>query len=551
MSKVSTDRWDIFIAVTYPLLLMLMFSPQNFPASYWADDFTYLAIVQQANSPLELFAYEFPFGGHLYRPIPLIFWWLTEHMMGGGVAAQYLCNSALLGTCGSSMYWLFREFEWKRWSAFLVGLLFVAAPSNVSTSLWLADRFDLVAMPAILIVMICWLRFLKYERNSSLAVGLVFFVIALMSKELGYLLPPLMIVITVLNWRQWKSISSTNSRKYHIAVIAGFALVALLSIAWRNYVGVALSPPSEGHGLLNVALSGYIKWWHAFPAAIAFVRAPSSDVSYWFAVFIVIGGALLVISGWKTSIHNPDKVFINRFAISMGLGILFLVPIIQAPHFHMVNIEFAGPAGGPTGMFAERFYFFGSAGLMILILNSVAVHYQTMNGTLLRAMRFLAISGYVSLISWCLLRDITLTQLWVLKSGWTSRIAQAASLSARSLDITTTPCRLIFLGSGDGVFQFASEAMVKVISADDRLDRCEIRTEVSPMFTLTNTDSLPWNISAKHARTTSKVVTIGKWAIMPGDQYGPAIDGGQTVVFCYRKDTGAFVPNSAALPECR
>ena len=169
-------RRDFAIAALLPIATLAVLWPA-LSADFYADDYFFVAFARRAASPVDYFTTEHFFGGYLYRPIPMAIWWFIEHYAGGDYP-QYVCNALLLGASGAGLFWVLRELDWARSWALAMALLYVWLPANVSTSLWLADRFDLVAVPCMLAAIALWLRFVRAGRAAAAWGVLALFAVA-------------------------------------------------------------------------------------------------------------------------------------------------------------------------------------------------------------------------------------------------------------------------------------------------------------------------------------------------------------------------------------
>jgi len=516
-------------------------------ASLYSDDYTYVALVRQAEGPLTFFAHEFPFGGYLYRPLPMIVWWLVERL-SGAPSVQYLCNSLLLGLCGAALYGLLRELQWSRRAASLVAAIFMALPGNVSAALWLSDRFDLVAMPLAVGALTCWLRYLRRGDGTALACSGLLLAGALLSKEWAYALPPMMVLVLALGSDAGRDALPHSTRRM-VTSVTFAVMLALVGLVWRHHLGIPLRPPHGSGYLFPDMLSGFIKWWRWLPGALVFSGASSVSAAM-SAVFDMAVLAMIAIA-WRLSGRNPAVAVGVRPVIALGLGIVTLVPLIQAPHFVGTIVEFAQLDGGASGMFVERFYFFGSAGILLLVAGSTKALVGTTGQARISTMHRVVALGCMVILAACLARSNGVASIWPLKSGWSARIAKAA---ARAAVVGAPPaglsCRMRFLGAGDGVFSFAAEAMVKVLANDPRVDRCIIDTESPPMFTLSHRDSLPWYRPIDVPGDRTKAVGFGHWVTMPGGR--GVFDNVEVLrVYCYQQIADEFVEAGKGEASCQ
>lgn len=534
---------DLGWAALLPVAAVIVFFPA-LSAALWLDDYTFVALSRRAASPLDFFTTEHMFGDWLYRPLPMALWWVVERL-GGSVRLQYFCNAVLLGLCGAAFYWVLRELDWRRPSAALVSLLFVLLPANVGTALWLSDRFDLFAVLFELCGAALWLRYTRTGVHRLAWLVALLVLAAALSKELAYAFPAMLGIVLLLTWRDHRREPAVPPLR-QAATLAGYAIIVLGVLAWRQYIGLSLvPPPTASEGLAATILRAVVRWWSALPAALVYARAPAAEIAQGYAVALVLVSATLAGLAWWRSAQLPDGASL-RAGIALGAAIVALVPGVQAPHLAVIQIEFASPDGRASGLFAERYFFLGLAGLLLLLASSVAALVPWAPGARAHgAARHWTVAGgtvlMVGAIAWCVFRGAAITTGWPQESGAARRIASAAAVAATRLaPADDTPCRLRFLDSGDVNFQGVSEAMVKVVAADPRVDRCVIETERPPMYTLTDRASLPLYRSSGAGTWSNRAVHFRGWTLIHTDGASAAIGPEHTHDLVYDAARGIF-----------
>ena len=531
---------NIVLPAIILLIAVLTLAPA-LDASLYADDFFFIALARNAGSPLDYLTNAHFFGGHLFRPVPMMFWWWIEHFTGS-VQAQYFCNALLLGFCGVAIFSLLRELGLSRTTAFAFALVYVLLPANVATALWLADRFDLMATTFLLAGMAVWVNYVRSGKTWMAWHGLVLFGLAALSKELSYIFPLILSLELAALW-QSRHISPTKPGLGKLAFsIVAYCLLLAGIVAWKTHIGVLLVPPSVGgQDLTAILLHSSLKWWQALPAALVYARAPAADIPKWLGMAMAGVCAAVLVTGWRLTTPAQGYQSPQRMGLVLGMAILFLVPLVQAPHFIVTEVEFATPQGMMSRMFVERFFFFGSSGLLLLVAcgsRPLCSRCRRCNGDL--AGWFIALI-FVPIIGWCLVRDYAIASDWPLASSRSSTLAKAAAVAAtQAVHRTGMPCRLVFLDSGDPVFQAAAEPMVKVLAADPDVDRCVIETETRPLITLTAPAALDWYRLKALTPYSHKVVNVFGWWLIPGDLVISNVGDEHTQRFALDKATGTF-----------
>jgi hypothetical protein len=136
----------LWLAASVLLLLLVLIFRAAFGAYFMLDDFGMLAIVRFLDNPFEVFFREHIPGGLYYRPLGMLFWWLSERAFGTSAPPHYLVNVLLHAGVAAALWGLLGRLCGNRWVALVAAAIFVLHPISVGTTLWLSDRFDLLAL---------------------------------------------------------------------------------------------------------------------------------------------------------------------------------------------------------------------------------------------------------------------------------------------------------------------------------------------------------------------------------------------------------------------
>lgn len=136
----------LWMVAAVGLILLVVAFRAAFDAYFVLDDFGMLAIARFLENPFEPFYREHIPGGLYYRPAGMLLWWLSERVMGTSPAGHYAVNLTLHVGVASALLGLVVRLTGSRWSGLAVALCFACHPIGIGTTLWLADRFDLLAL---------------------------------------------------------------------------------------------------------------------------------------------------------------------------------------------------------------------------------------------------------------------------------------------------------------------------------------------------------------------------------------------------------------------
>ena len=151
------------------------------------DDYIFRLFARLEANPLLAFVAD-KHGGEYYRPIPMLLWWVLEHLAGGQDWVFALASFGLHLSCAALLAAVGRGLGLTWRTALLAGVLFFAAPAEREAALWYSASTDLLCTAALLGAVA---GFLNGRRSGwVLSVGLG--AVACFSKETGVVLPALL-----------------------------------------------------------------------------------------------------------------------------------------------------------------------------------------------------------------------------------------------------------------------------------------------------------------------------------------------------------------------
>ena len=132
-----------------------------------------------------------------FRPLSTVSFALEWHLWGTDVWGYHLTNILLHAGATVGVFALLRRIRIAWWSALVGAVVFAAIPANVATVVYVAERTD--AMVAIFAIcgLLCVHRYHRSGRLGPLVALNVFFVLALLAKEVAVAMVPM---VAMFSW---------------------------------------------------------------------------------------------------------------------------------------------------------------------------------------------------------------------------------------------------------------------------------------------------------------------------------------------------------------
>jgi hypothetical protein len=204
------------------------------------DDYSNVAVIPDLGKSPEL-ALDYVLGngsGLLGRPVPMASFVLESLLLERSVEISKLINIGLHLFNGCLVIWLFRllfrhlQAPGATLLAILLGAAWLLTPLYVSTVLYVVQRMAMLAATFMLLAMISYIYwrnaiFRGKSRPGWLFLVLLFFVLALLSKENAIVLVPMVLLLETL-WFEFKIAGGQVSAGSRRVVLTGIALGTLV-----------------------------------------------------------------------------------------------------------------------------------------------------------------------------------------------------------------------------------------------------------------------------------------------------------------------------------
>ncbi len=200
IQKLSSLIWNIKNSQAYPIILtiglLLYFKSLFFDFTYLDDNtliLNNLPFLQKAGNFFTAFTqqvFQVAHGNSVYyRPL-LTVSLMPDAMLGGASPFFYhLTNIVIHLIAACLVYKLITKLKYPNGAAFLLSLIFVTHPALTHAVSWIPGRNDSLLTVFILASFIFFLNYLENRKNSQIFWSVLFFLLALLTKETALALP--------------------------------------------------------------------------------------------------------------------------------------------------------------------------------------------------------------------------------------------------------------------------------------------------------------------------------------------------------------------------
>lgn len=217
----------------YLLLLLLLTGAVFFKGvtpSFSSDDFVHLENnIHFKNLAEASEVFITPYGRE-YRPLVRLSLWLN-HQMGDTALAYKLSNLLMHLLCVVLLYGIMLRLGVAKTTALIASSIFALHPIHTTSVHFILGRTDLVATVFYLAALYCVAGWKQSPRIGQQLITLLWFVAALLSKELSITLPAMMLAVLLL---QRQSLAFTHMFRTALSLWP-YALLALVYLFARIY----------------------------------------------------------------------------------------------------------------------------------------------------------------------------------------------------------------------------------------------------------------------------------------------------------------------------
>jgi hypothetical protein len=441
-------------------------------AGFLQDDWDFLASATHLSSPLPYFIENYS-RGYFHRPNGMLAWWLLTQAFGLAALGHYAVQIVVHVACAMALLWLVRGLGASRAAAYTAAALFTVHPGMVATSLWLSNRFDLLATLGLLL---CLRQVVAADlgRTSALVAIALLGWLAVGAKESGLLVLPL---AALALWLRPEVAGRLRLR--------AFAAVLLPVAAWFT-MRLLVHGPDDVTGQRNFealagqAISGISLWVNYLPQALGLDAAPWMG---WIATGGLLGIGLIGVSEGR---RHP----VARRAW-LGLAMLLLPPLIQWP---VVHAALAMPDALAISV-SLRFYFLALCGAALLLSAGLDA---LLPARLSRVpMGWIAIVAVALLVVPLAMDSHRRARAWTADTANPGALRMEAALASRfAAQASGAGCKLVFSGAlGPNLPGFA-----------DHIAKAHLPRGHRALDSLVVTDPMPWSAIVGPAGATPEAL---------------------------------------------
>lgn len=313
-------------------------------AGFLQDDWDFLASSAHLPTPLPYFLENYS-RGYFYRPNGMLVWWLMNRAAGPSPAWHYALQILVHAGCALAAYGLMRRLGASFAAAATASVLLVVHPGAIATSLWLSNRFDLLAVLWLLLALA-----LLFGRNPARPAALAGLAactwLAVGAKEIALLMVPLAALALWLRPDLARRDRAAGAIAVLLPILGWFLL--RLHVLGRDVITDQRDPGQ----LLDQFVTGVGLWLQYLPTALALETPRWLG---WMVLVALVGTGLAALRRGRTDSRARRAL--------VGLALLLLPPLLQWPITHFT---LALPDALSISI-SLRFYFLSLCGATLLL----------------------------------------------------------------------------------------------------------------------------------------------------------------------------------------
>ena len=470
--------WPVKRGYVFLLFLFLggvVFSPTLSSFFYW-DDFPLICISRYVGHPLCFFVQNYFPGGFYYRPLGMLFYWFPYQLFGLNPMLHNLFSPFLHVLTAFLFYLLLREFFGRRpLIALWCALLFLLHPIGLSTSL--ASRFDLVATSFLILTIYLFLRFLATQRKGYFVCSVVSTLLAILSKEISYILPLLITLVLFTFPRR----EPKENRTQWILLLSPYYLISFFLYVTRSFL-LKVSPGDFfKEGIVTSFWNGFSKWIRFMPDQFLSYFDPPIIGDFVKAIFLI--WFLLVLAVVYLCLRGKKPIPWHLFLLS--LGTVATAGFLTAPVMGLSTFV-------PTKTFSffliaeGRFYYLSLLGWLILLGSSLSLVFELVehrkNSRVYSAVIF---SVFLFVVISCFLSSFSLGRKWrELTNGDERQLVELAAKAVQESPSVVAGSKVYFLNTQmhSHFSDFADGILKSMAPKDSKLIHCLFFTEKPPWY---------------------------------------------------------------------
>ncbi len=307
IAKAIKNKYFQLFLIFIPAIIVFVRILRNDPF-FLSDDFDHLSLVLQ-KSYGEIARMALSGDGIWVGHRIITGFWLFKLLFGvfgAEPVAYYSANLIFHATNVLILFLLLRQFDKKTVFPILMSIIF-----SSFFPVWISNLHEFIAGSFILLATLCWVYWLKNDKQKHYFGFLVFYLIAIASKEISFLLVPVLAIITLFS----KLIKVKNSRRAIISFLPLFLIFILYFLTYGIGFSSYLDIGNVGYGM-SFDLTVIVKnLTHYLSYIFRPLNFNAAALLIFFSIFVVFD--LLK----KKFVTTP---FLISFAIFLAPALLFV-----------------------------------------------------------------------------------------------------------------------------------------------------------------------------------------------------------------------------------
>jgi len=334
------------VHITVLVLVVFVFYVHTFNSGFMFDDYAQQEMLKRIkNNQREMNMFNFittPEEVKYFTQMTAIPWWtspkwslkyfrpvatfshLIDYSLWGSNPLPYHVNNVIwYAMLVLLVYLLYLPFSNHAAMAFCGALVFALEPCHYFTVRWAASRNDIICATFLVASLIFYLRFHRRGKALSGAVFIIFYLLALLTKELAFLFPVLVVAYDLISYKRVREMIRCRWKTYLVLSVINSVYLAFYQA--YDYGSYWYGETSFKNYLLEFLKASSLYLISLFYGGVIAALSPEVFSRYWF----VLVPALLFLCWisyliWKQRKHYPE---VNLFF----LWIVLLLPFIVVP----------------------------------------------------------------------------------------------------------------------------------------------------------------------------------------------------------------------------
>jgi hypothetical protein len=446
------------------------------------DDFFLYVMALHTGNPLALFVHSHFPGSFFYRPLGMTLWWLSAELFGNAPRPHYFLDLCLHIAVAWAFWRLAVRWTQARTLALVLALVFAVHPIAIGTSLWLADRFDLLAaLLGMLAIAAAW-DYARDGRRAALLATFAFAALAAFAKEIGYSV--FVPVVLIWAWPLAAPATSLWTRERRAACF--IALLAVLMLLWRRWLigDVGTQAVLGNTPLWQEVLEGSRKWGINLVAYVLDLGRLGIA-----ALVVEAAAGLALVALLVVGVARGRVLRHERIALFASAGFVLATIVLQAPVLRTLPSTWEAPSAAHAMATGARLFYLSLLGLLLFIgaLAGVAARAFAANR---RVGQGAIVAALCCIVPWAIDAH-GLARGYKQESLPQATLAEAALAAVANTQAIGERCQVHFLGmdkalspSQELAFSMQIDAAIKTLAPSSRADlqTCRFQTDRTPWF---------------------------------------------------------------------